>query len=105
MVVRILWVLASIGDELCQSFALANKFDQFWSSCTTHVHATFLFKKKVFDGAAVLLTENLVDFASRDIAHVVSIRKYSIKTSSNFGVLIIISMNYLAVKFKFTVRT
>ena len=94
MVVWILGVLARVSDQFLECLLLANEFNQLWCSCTAHVDATFFFEKKVFNGAALLLTEDLIDLTSRDIAHIVSKRRPKVSSSLKFRGILIMIRNY-----------
>ena len=72
MVVRVLRGLSGIGDELLECLFLTDVLDQLWRGGAAHVHTSFFLQQKVFDRATLLLTENLVNLTSRDIAHIVS---------------------------------
>ena len=62
MIVRVLWVLDGVLDEFDECFTLTDELNEFRDTATAAKHGELLFfKKKLFDGAALLLVKELLD--------------------------------------------
>ena len=69
MIVCVLWVLDGVLDKLDECFALTHELNELRDTATAAKHGELLLlKKKLFDGAALFLVEELLDL------HVASIR-------------------------------
>ena len=62
MIVRVLWVLDGVLDELDECFALTHELNKLRDTATAAKHGELLLlKKKLFDGAALFLVKELLD--------------------------------------------
>ena len=62
MVVRVLRVLHRILDQFLECLPLADKLDEFGDAATAAKHnQLFLFEQELFDRAAFLLVQKLID--------------------------------------------
>ena len=70
MVVRVLWVLHRILNQFLECLALADEFDELGDAAAAAKHdQLFFFEQELFDRAALLLVQELIDL------HVASIMR------------------------------